>query len=136
MKIKSMIKTLKRAIIQKLIFEDDKSCLGKYLIKFSLIKGHFRQETSIPMSNIEIIDSVGDDPTTFKWENSVYAKAFDLAVTGAFLTVLALPLGYKFGTIAKQKTIRNSKRNVFEFNFEEQLSKTKLDVLLDNDSWD
>jgi len=53
------------------------------------------------MSSIEIIDSVGDDPTTFRWENSVYAKAFDLAVTGAFLAVLAIPIQYKFGTMTK-----------------------------------
>ena len=88
------------------------------------------------MSSIEIIDSVGDDPTTFRWENSVYAKAFDLAVTGAFLAVLALPLQYKFGTITKQSTTRNSERNSFEFKFADQLNNVKVEFMIDNASWE
>ena len=88
------------------------------------------------MSSIEIIDSVGDDPTTFRWENSVYAKAFDLAVTGAFLAVLAIPIQYKFGTMTKQSTTRNAERNRFEFNFADQLNNFKVDFMIDSVNWE
>jgi len=92
---------VKRAIIQLLIYDDSKSCAGKWITGSFLIRGHFYQETSIPMHPIELTDSLGADPTHFKWKNSLSAKVFDLTVSAAFITVLVLPIKYKFGTIVK-----------------------------------
>lgn len=88
------------------------------------------------MQPIELTESLGDDPTNFKWENSISAKVFDLTVTGAFITVLIRPLINNIGTLTKQTTIENPERNSFKFNFEEHLSNIQLDVSVDKDSWD
>ena len=44
-----MLKAIQKAIIKKLIYEDSTSGFGKRLTKSIFIRGHFQQETSIPM---------------------------------------------------------------------------------------
>lgn len=88
------------------------------------------------MQPIELTDSLGNDPTHIKWENSVSSKIFDLTVSGAFITVLIRPLINNIGTLTKQTTIKNQERSKFEFNFEEHLSNVIVEVNVDDDHWD
>lgn len=63
------------------------------------------------------------------------AKVLDVTVTGAFVTVLILPL-FKIGSVTKQTTKEDLERSEFEFNFEEQMGSIKLTVGVDKSTWD